>query len=174
MNTFTKNWFAVYTRSNYEKKVYALLEKQSIETYLPIQKSLRQWSDRKRWVEEPLIRSYIFVKISEKQYFQVLNTPGVVCFVTFSGKAAVIPPAQIEILRRLLTTDITLEVSTEALRPGDTVEIIAGKLLGITGELIEHKGNKKVVIRIEQTGHSLLLTIPISFLRLTCPMGNVA
>ena len=166
MNKIIKNWYAIYTKSNYERKVYTLLEKQSIETYLPLQKKLRQWSDRKKWIEEPLIRSYVFVKISEKEYFQVLNTPGTVNFVTFSGKAAAIPPAQIEILQRLLLTGSELAVTSEVLQPGDPVEIIAGRLLGITGKLIEYKGNRKVVIRIGQIGQTLLLTIPTTYLRI--------
>jgi transcription antitermination factor NusG len=159
------NWFAIYTKSRFEKKVYSLLSEQSIEAYLPLHKKLRQWSDRKKWIEEPLISSYVFVRISEKEYFRVLNTPGVVCYVCFSGKAAPIRDSQIDTLKRILATDTELELSIDKLQPGEPVEIAAGRLLGIHGELVEYKGNKKVVVKIGETGHSLLLTIPANYLR---------
>ncbi len=159
------NWYAAYTKSKFEKKVYSLLSEKSIEAFVPLQKQLRQWKDRKKWVEEPLIRSYVFVRISEKQYFHVLNTPGVVCFVTFSGRAAPIRDSEIEILKKITTTETDLELTSSELQPGDPVEIIAGKLIGITGELIEYKGNKKVIIKIDQIGYSLILNIPTMYLR---------
>jgi transcription antitermination factor NusG len=159
------NWFAIYTKSRYEKKVYSILKEQGIETYLPMQKRLRQWSDRKKWIEEPLISSYVFVQISQKDYFRVLNTPGVVCYVSFSGRAVPVRESEIDLLKRILATDTELELCQETLRAGVRVEIIAGQLLGVEGELIERKGDKKVVIRITATNHSLLLTIPIQYLR---------
>ena len=63
-----KKWFVIYTRSRFEKKIYQELLKINIESYLPLQKKLKQWSDRKKWVEEPLFRSYIFVKIDNLFY----------------------------------------------------------------------------------------------------------
>ncbi|MDO1449784.1 UpxY family transcription antiterminator [Rhodocytophaga aerolata] len=159
------NWFAIYTKSKFEKKVYSLLLEQSIEAYLPLQKKLHQWSDRKKWIECPLINSYVFVRITEKDYFRVLNTPGVVCYVTFSGKAAPIRDAEIDILKRILSADVELKFSTEDLQIGEEVEIISGKLLGLQGELVEYKGGKRVIVRIGNTGHNLLLTIPTNHLR---------
>lgn len=161
------NWFAIYTKSRFEKKVYSLLSEQSIEVYLPLHKRMQHWSDRKKWVEVPLIRSYVFVRVTEKEYFQVLNTAGVVCYVSFGGKAAPIRNSEIETLKKILATDIEVELSTDKLLPGEPIEIVAGRLLGIHGELIEYRGNKKVVIKISDTGHSLLLTIPIHYLRRT-------
>jgi transcriptional antiterminator RfaH len=168
------NWYAIYTKSRYEKKVYTHLLEKSIQAYLPLQKQLKQWSDRKKWIEEPLIRSYVFVRITEKEYFNVLNTPGVVCYITFSGKAAPIRDIQIETLKCLLNTDIELEAINETLSPGEPVEIIAGRLMGLTGELIKYKGKKKVVIRIEQLSYSLLLTVPTGFIRNSYQISKVA
>ena len=70
------NWYALYTKPRSEKKVLDRLLEQEIEAYLPLQKKLRQWKDRKKWVEVPLINSYIFVKIEHKDYFNVLDTVG--------------------------------------------------------------------------------------------------
>jgi transcription antitermination factor NusG len=98
---------------------------------LPLHKKLRQWSDRKKWIEEPPVSSYVLVRITEKDYFRVLNTPGVVCYMCFSGKAAPIRDSQIDILQRILATDTELELFTDKLKPGEPVEITAGRLPGI-------------------------------------------
>lgn len=156
----TPRWFAAYTKPKNEKKVLERLTANGIEAYLPLQKSLKQWSDRKKLVEEPVIRSYIFVRITEKDYYKVLNTVGVIRYVTFEGKAAPIPNKQIEILRLLLEQNFAIEAVDEQLQPGEMVEIRMGTLMGITGELVEHKGTKKVIIRIDHISHSLLVTLP--------------
>ena len=68
-----KSWYALYVKSRAEKKVAADLSANSIEYYLPLQKVLKQWSDRKKWVEEPLFRSYVFVRIISDDYYKVLQ-----------------------------------------------------------------------------------------------------
>jgi transcriptional antiterminator RfaH len=153
-------WYAVYTHSRAEKKVYKNLINSGIEVFLPLQKRTRQWSDRKRIVEEPLIRSYIFVRISEKEYYVILNTPGVVRYVTFSGKAAVIPDWQIEILKKTILYNVENKIITEKAHPGDKVEIIGGPFRGYKGHLVDFCGKKMLLIEISHIGHSLLLNIP--------------
>lgn len=153
------NWFALYTKSRYEKKVHAQLIALGIEAFLPLQKTLKQWSDRKKWVEEPMIPSYVFVCISEREYFEVLNTPGAVRFVFFEGKAAVIPDWQIKAIKHILASGLEVEVSDQHFEAGDKVMITRGPFRDIPGDLIELKGSRKVVLRIDHIGHSLLLTI---------------
>lgn len=153
-------WYAAYTKPRNEKKVYARLLEKGIETFLPLQKKLKQWSDRKKMVEEPLFRSYIFVCIEVKDYYNVLNTPGVVRYVTFGGKAAPIPERQIDQVKQLLVQDVEIELLDEAIEPGTSVEIKFGSLKGIIGELVEHLGKKKVVVKIDHVSHSLLVTLP--------------
>ena len=94
-----KKWYALYTKSRTEKKVYQLLTEKGIDTYLPLIKTLKQWSDRKKWVEEPLFRSYIFIKITEKERLNAIRTDGVVRMITFQGKPVSIPNKQIEAVR---------------------------------------------------------------------------
>lgn len=158
-------WFALYTRSRNEKKVHNQLVAQGIESFLPLQKTLKQWSDRKKWVEEPMIRSYVFVKISEREYFDVLNTPGAVRFVFFEGKAAVIPDWQIDAIRHILETGEEFEITDQPLEKGDHVLITHGPFRNIPGELVDFKGKRKVVIRIDHIGHSIMLTISAANLR---------
>jgi transcription antitermination factor NusG len=160
------NWFAVYTNPRAEKKAYAELLEKGIDAYLPLQRTLRQWSDRKKWIEEPLFRSYIFVKIPENLHFDVLNTTGIVRFVTFEGKAVPIPPQQIEAVRFFLSSDDPLPENIEQYFPGQSVEVIKGPLKGLTGELIGITGKQKVRIEITAIGQSILVTIPMNHLNI--------
>ncbi len=152
-------WYALYTKSRAEKKVADLFKRDQVEFYLPLKKTLRQWSDRKKWVEEPLIHSYIFVRISEKEYYTILNTPGVVKYVTFEGKAAPIAEWQIEALQKVVANIDDYDLSTENYIKGHKVKITNGPMAGIIGEIIEVRGNKKLIIRIEPIGYSILLNL---------------
>lgn len=158
-------WYALYTRSRTEKKVSLELEKNGIEVFLPIRRSLKQWSDRKKWVEEPLIRSYVFVRISEREYSKVVQTLGIVRFITFSGKAAMIPDWQIDSLRLLISSGLELQVSNEHFKPGDPVEIVSGSLAGFKGEILEVKGKKQVFLRISHLGYMLEVNVPPGLIR---------
>lgn len=158
------NWYAAYTKPRFEKKALKRLEEAGFEAYLPLQRRLKQWSDRKKMVEEPLFRSYIFVRITYKDYFNVLNTPGIVRFITFEGNAVPIPDRQIEQVKRLLEHNVDLEAVEERIEPGSRVEIRSGSLMGIEGELVEHQGKRKVVIRIDHISHSLLVTLPANYI----------
>ncbi len=164
INIKNTHWVAAYTKPRNEKKVYERLIEQGIETYLPLQKRLKKWSDRKKWVEEPLIRSYIFIKICEKDYYKTLNTPGLVRYVTFEGKAAVIPDKQINLLKMLLGQQVDLEVLDENIAPGDKVEIIIGSMMGFVGEVVKHKGKEKAIIQIDHISHAILVTLPKNYL----------
>ncbi|MBN1769173.1 MAG: UpxY family transcription antiterminator [Prolixibacteraceae bacterium] len=156
-----KRWHAVYVKSRTEKKVKIELDYQGIEVYLPIQKKLRQWSDRKKWVDFPLISGYLFVHISPKEYDRVLQTIGVVSYVRFDGTAAIIRDEDIELIKRLLRDyDKEIEVSFNYFEKGDEVEVIGGPLSGIKGKLIYLKGKNKVAVQIENL--KIALTVELS------------
>jgi transcription antitermination factor NusG len=160
-NQPAKSWHAIYTRSRAEKKVHEELTRNNIECFLPLQKKLRQWKDRKKWVEMPLMSGYCFVNISRKDYDNVLKTSNVVCYITFEGKAAVIPDNQIRALKQLLKQyDFEVTVTTENFEPGNKVEIIGGPLIGLQGELIEARGKKKFMLRFEQINSSFMVEVP--------------
>jgi len=160
-----RNWYAIYTRSRSEKVVSKLLEVNDIDHYLPLRRVLKQWSDRKKWIEEPLIRSYIFVNIADdKEYLRTLQTDGVVKFVTFEGKAAKIPEKQIDNIRLLLASDKDLEVTTEDFKPGMNIMVKAGQLKGLEGTLIETRGKNRVKVSLEAIGQSILVEIPAAYL----------
>jgi transcriptional antiterminator RfaH len=164
--TFIPNWYAVYTKYYHEKKVLKQLQQMEIEAYLPLQTTIRQWKDRKKKLSLPLFSCYIFVNITERKYYNVLNIPGVVRFVTFEGKAVAIPDKQIRMVKNLLEQDIEVEEVQDILYNGAKVEIIAGPLTGISGELICFAGKKRVIIRVDEIGKSLVASVPMHLLRL--------
>jgi transcription antitermination factor NusG len=152
-------WYPVYTNPRAEKKACEQLAKKSIEVYLPLKKTLKQWSDRKKWVKEPLISSYLFVYIKVNEMTEVLATPGISRFIYFSGKVATIPEQQIEQIKRLLETDSRFSTTTKQFEKGQMVQVIAGPLKGLTGELIEYQSEKRILLRLGPVGESLLVQI---------------
>jgi len=161
IKNLTYNWYAIRVKSRSEKKVFSDLIEMEIEAYLPLQRKLRQWSDRKKWVEMPLISGYVFVYISRKEYEAVLKVYNVVCYVYFEGKAAVIRDEDIHLLKRMLgQVEVELEITLEQLKPGQMVEITSGPLFGIIGELINFQGKNKVALRIQPLGYTVLIESP--------------
>lgn len=163
-NDFEEKWYAVYTRPRAEKQVYQRLIEQGVETFLPLQKTYRRWSDRKKLVEKPLLSSYIFVKVKRKNFPLVFKVNGVVKFVTFEGTPASIPQRQIDNLRLLINSDAEIEISSEKFAAGDNVEVISGSLIGLTGELIKTGGKNRVIVRIDRLDQNIVVTIPVTFL----------
>jgi len=165
------HWHAIYTRSRAEKRLYQELHSKNIECYLPLHKELRQWSDRTKWVEEPLLRSYLFVKVSEREYYDVINSSFAVRYVTFSGKAVPIPEQQIEALRFFLEdANRKVDLCPDNLEKGECVEIVCGPLKGIQGEIIQIKGKSRIVIRFDSLGTCVYTDISLDTIKQVRPV----
>lgn len=164
-NISEDKWYALYTRPRAEKLVYQRLVEEGIETFLPLQKTYRMWSDRKKLVEKPLLSSYIFVKTIKKNFPRVYKVNGIVKFISFEGQPVSIPQKQIDNLRLLINSDAEIEVTTEKFAQGDNVEVVNGALIGLTGELIKIGSKNRVVVRIDRLDQNLILKIPLGFLR---------
>lgn len=165
-----EKWYALYTRPRTEKLVFQRLIEMDIETFLPMQKTMRKWSDRKKIVEKPLMSSYVFVKTRGKYFPQIYQTSGVVKFISFEGQPVSIPQRQIDNLRLIINSDAEVEVTSGKLEQGDFVEVINGSLIGLTGELIKIGSRNRVVVRIDRLDQNLILKIPKAFLRKTDPV----
>lgn len=159
----TKQWHALYTRSRAEKKVLKEFQYLGIESYLPLRKTLKQWSDRKKKVDEPIIKSYIFVRVEEDLRHQVFQADGVVNYVYFEGKPAIIRDKDIKAFQQLIEKNIDFDITTEHLRKGQKVKITYGELRNIEGEITEILGKKQIAINIDQIGYSLIVKVPIQF-----------
>jgi len=152
-------WYAIYTKPRNEKKVAKELSKKGIENFFPLYITVRQWSDRKKKVEVPLFNSYIFVKPNQKEYYEALNTIGVVKYVSFEGKAVAIPEKQIMAIRQILAHKIEFELSMLSFKRGEKVKIQYGVMTDLEGEIIEIDKQEKFLIRIDAIGYSFLLKI---------------
>jgi len=156
-----KKWHVVYTRSRAEKRVAVDLQARDVDCFLPLQKQLRKWKDRKKWVEVPLITGYCFVRISCSEFETVLRADNVVSFVSFENKPAIIPDVQIEYLQQMVSqSEFEIEVSRDTFMPGKRVEIIAGPLLGLQGELVEKHGKHNFVLRIDAINTVFKAVVP--------------
>lgn len=150
-------WYPIYTRSRAEKKTQIALDQKNITTYLPLIKVEKQWSDRKKVILEPLLKSYLFIYISAKEFTEVLMTYGVSRFIYFSGSIVSIPTKQIEDLKLLLSDGTDLEVNEVEVAPGEKVIIKAGPFKGILAELVYLKHNQKIVLRLENLGYTITI-----------------
>jgi len=162
--TDTRKWYPVCTNPRAEKKACQALINKGLETYLPLHRQLKQWSDRKRWVEEPLIKSYLFVHINENEQTEVLMTKGVSRFIYFSGRITSMPQKQIDELKLLMASPFELEITEDNLQPGEKIIIKAGPLKGLTGEIISMRSQKQLVLRLENLGYSIIIHIAASLI----------
>jgi transcription antitermination factor NusG len=150
-----KKWYAVYNKPRTEKKVYSLFEARGIESYCPLNKVNKQWSDRVKLVEEPLFKSYVFVHIAEAEQSKVRMISGVLNFVYWLGKPAVIKQVEIDRIKRFFNDyeDVIAEPIT--LKPDDSVIITSGALMDKEAKVIRRMGNR-VELEIESLGYKLV------------------
>jgi len=159
--SYEKAWHVIYTTPRAEKKVNDRLLEVGIETYLPLIKTIRQWSDRKKKVEVPLFNSYLFLYLTEKERFTALQVPGVVRFLFYLGKPAIVKPREIDAIKRFLMETEGFKITVQK---GDRVEIAAGVMEGVYGEVI-WVGKNKLVLQIEQLGLVLTAEVEKSMIR---------
>lgn len=163
-----KQWYAVHVRPRSEKKVAASLEISGTDYYLPLVTTLRQWSDRKKKVQLPLIPGYCFVHVEEREFLGVLQHIHVITFVKTDGSPAVIPGCQIEFIRRMLNqSEIQFELLQQMPKPGQEVEIIAGPMIGLRAEVVRTNKKSKVILRMEAIGTAIRVEVPLSSVMLT-------
>ncbi|RYY55552.1 MAG: UpxY family transcription antiterminator [Chitinophagaceae bacterium] len=154
----TKRWFAVYTRPRWEKKTAALFSRKGIENYCPTLRQLKQWADRKKTVYEPLFTSYVFLHIDESEFVPVLQTSGVLHFVYWLGKPAVIRDDEIMAIRRFLGEYINITVERSIVNVDDNVRIISGPLQQLEGQIREVRHNS-VKVYLPSLGYTLIAEI---------------
>jgi transcription antitermination factor NusG len=133
--------------------LYKELSDKGVESYLPLKREMRVWSDRKKWVETPLFSSYVFVRVSEREYYDAISSHWAVRYVCFEGRAVPIPDSQIESLKLFLEdTKRDVELTSRSLKKGDHLEVTIGPLKGVRGELLQLRGQHRIVIRFISLG----------------------
>lgn len=149
------NWYALYTESRQEKKVATRLLQLDIEVYCPLVIQVRQWSDRKKKVEVPLLPSYVFVKLEPNNREKVFQVSGVVRYLYWLGEPAIVKDGEIEIMQKWLTDKVT-SFEIVGIQPGSLYEISSGPLIGHKG-IVEKVGKSQITLILEQLGVKVIL-----------------
>jgi transcription antitermination factor NusG len=138
-----RQWYVFYTKSRHEKKVRDYLLHKGFDVFLPMTKEIRQWSDRKKKVEAPLFRSYIFVSVEPYRFDKVLAIPGVSWQVRNGQHPGVLHDFEYQALKRLLDTGFSVESTIlPDFDKGDSVKVIEGPLKGMMGTVFSNEPQK--------------------------------
>jgi transcription antitermination factor NusG len=161
-NAKQSNWYAFYTRSRAEKQVLRRLEDQHFEVFLPLMTRIKLWSDRKKKVKVPLIRSYIFVRIGIESMVTVLEVPGIVAVLKYLGQPAIVRDEEIENLKILVNGEAEKieQLDKRPLDSGDPIEVINGPFRGLIAEYTRMQGKYRVIVKIEALGTAMSVDIP--------------
>ncbi|HEV7621857.1 MAG TPA: UpxY family transcription antiterminator [Flavisolibacter sp.] len=143
-----EKWYAVYTRPRWEKKVSAMLSESNIENYCPLNRVTKQWSDRKKVIYEPLFTSYVFVRPDEKQFNYLKETTGIINYVYWLGKPAVIRDSEIDIIRQFLNEHDNVCIEKPHVCIHDTIKVTSGPLMDREGEIVVVKSNRVKVVLV--------------------------
>lgn len=154
----SRKWLAVYTRPRWEKKVNMLLTEKGLESYCPLNKVRRKWSDRMKVVEEPLFKSYVFVKVDNEDRSAVRMTNGAINFVYWNGKPAVIKEKEINAIKRFLNEYENVEANPVDLKVNQRVRITNGTLMDKEGKVLDVR-HKTVKVAIDSLGYILVAYI---------------
>ncbi len=159
-------WYALYTKPRWEKKIHASLIKKNIESWCPVKRIENQWTDRKKKIDEPIFKSYIFVRIDIKNRTPVLMTDGVLNFVHYLGKPAVIRDQEVQIIKQYLSEKdaiLTLQ-SLQAFEETTKVLVTYGVFMDKVGTVLK-KERKKIYVRLESLGQVMVVEFPIDYLK---------
>lgn len=154
MTDRNQSWYAVYTKPRWEKKVARLLDQKGVEAYCPLNKVYRQWSDRRKLVHEPLFKGYVFVRVEESNKWDVKKIDGILNYVYWNGKPAVVRDEEIETIKKFLSEFTDVEVEDLKLTVQTPVRIRHGVLMNYRGIVVEVMGNKAKV-KVESMGVQL-------------------
>jgi len=160
-----KSWFALYTKPRWEKKISQVLKEKGFECWCPLRKIQKQWSDRKKIIEEPLFTSYIFVRIDNTERTGVLMTDGILNFVYHNGKPAIIRDKEIDIIKKFLS-DKEASVSVQSFNSLDEnirIKVNHGIFMDTTGTIVKG-GKKKMFVKLESLDQVMIVEFPIEYL----------
>lgn len=151
-------WYALHTKSRHEKVVDYFLQKKRIETFLPLRKIRRRWSDRFKEVAEPLFKGYLFVHTPLARRLDILQTKGVVRFVGFGSVPTMVPEKELSAIRRFVEEDIEMD-PFPYLREGQRVVVRNGRFQGVEGFLVLKKNKYRLVISLDLITQSASIEI---------------
>lgn len=160
-------WYVLYVKSRHERKVDNLLKEVHLESFLPLVKTIRTWSDRKKMIEMPLFPSYVFVKIESGQDFhKAFSINGACTFVKCGSAYATVRDSEIQKIKFLLTTDdiTNVEKTTDRLEEGEIALIQYGAFTGLECEILNINNNNKIIVRMDSINQNITATLPSHYL----------
>lgn len=166
----TSKWHVLYVNSRCEKRVHERIQEAGVESFLPMVKTEKTWSDRKKIVEEPLFKSYVFVNVtSPMDFYKALSVNGACAYIKFGREYAVVRDYEIEQIKLFIGCDEITEVKTTVELPkvGETRKIVCGPLGGLECEVLRADTTSKILVRIDSLQQSLVATIPSYYLEQT-------
>lgn len=149
-------WYVLYTKPRSEQKVAQRLERSEIQVYCPMITEVRKWSDRKKKVSTPLFKSYVFVKLPEKERNRVFDVPGVVRYMHWLGKPAVVRNHEIETIEKWLNNDEVDQMEIAEISPGDKLVISKGSLEGREA-IVREVGKKQMRLILPEMGFTVVV-----------------
>lgn len=141
-----EKWYAVYTKPRWEKKVADTLTYRKIENYCPLNKVVRQWSDRKKVVHQPLFTSYVFVRVTDKQFSELNKVDGVLSLVHWLGRPAVIKDSEVEAIKEFLNEYTNIQLEKVNVNVNDKIKVTKGPFLEKEGSVVALKNNTVKVV----------------------------
>lgn len=159
-----KQWYALYTRFRHEKQVEGQLRQKGIETYLPMRKILRKWSDRKKWIMEPLFKCYIFIYSDTEERFEAVHSHGAVRIISFGGKPAIVNEREINYIRNILSEFPDAEPCIN-IPIGSRVRIYRGHLAGLEGILTESRNKNRMIVFLDSISQGVYFNVDIHDIR---------
>lgn len=153
-----RKWYAVYTKPRWEKKIADHLTRKEIINYCPINRVVKQWKDRKKMIHEPLFKSYVFVQVNRKQMNEVLETFGVVRFVSFLNQPTQIPDREILAIREFLGEHVNVRLESLPIAVQDPVRITRGPLAQYEGRILQ-VGSRKLRVSLPSLGYMMTVEI---------------
>ena len=163
INPHVQDWYAIYTKARFEKKMHASLIKAGISTFLPIVKEKRKWSDRIKTITVPLLPSYVFVQLGKKEFSKIYYQPGFVRFVSFEGQPCIIKDKDILLLKNIVQNGMPVCQDSNC-KVGDQVRISKGPLKGWEGKVVYKKSKSYVIFGISGIGQSISVEVAIDSL----------
>lgn len=165
MNKFNSGWYLIYTKPRHEKKVQTQLAEKSINTFLPTRKVLRNWHDRKKYIDEPLFPSYVFIYLNDLQnYYEGTNAEGSLCYVKTGREIARVNETVVNNIKLAATHYNSIEVSDQNFQPGQQLVINKGILTGLSCEVVRVDSRKKLLVRVALLQRNLLLSLSEEYL----------
>lgn len=166
-NLLKTGWYVLYVRSRHEKTVETLLKEWQLEPFLPMVKSIRKWSDRKKIIEVPLFPSYVFVKINSVSDFnKALSIEGACNYIRFGREYAIACEDEIKRIKTLLNIEGLEDIETSDLKLtiGEKYKINYGVLSGLDCEIIRIDAKDKVIVRVDSLQKNIIATFPKHYL----------